>query len=1164
MSRSRVAALPSSILSRLPCLPEARGSWLLSEEEQEGMRVTKRGRTGGTVRTPGSSSRWLDHPLILVAAIAAMLLAFGWTFLRNPSISAPTRDPAWYTWRANLLMHDTPGLIAGQWGPFSMFSGGYRVSVPLFGAMLVRVTGIDLYTFSAFMMIGIPILAGLALAAFGYRVHGERLLFLLVLFATAALFMTPPYVGYLDNITVLYILSATLAFIPPSKASWGARSALFLLGIAAAYTHPTTCVIFGVSLLAVLAVHLVTSRFSLGSTLRADGHYLLSIGAGMTLGLASWLVGPWGVKGSLSNAALPPPYTQAVFEQRLSQWVGSLQPMITLPLILLAIGWVVWRARKDRAPASQFGTVSGMWLIPLLGTLGWIAGKAYPYYRFMNASAALFPLVGLGAFVAVRWLLGHVGAAKLVAWVGVVAIIGALAFVWVRGREASQWANPDNQWIDQPTRTALAAASALVEHEPGRPIVFILDFGDTYQAYGWAKTFTNVSRAGLPGDAIERDFSYFGSVEDFLADRPTVLTDPVYNKMSRGFYDELQLGLKEYPEPPVVFLMRQFNGSTENTALLDQNPPPDGLVKISSDIAVVTGPDLATPSSEAMEAAKQAEARTADLYANHPGVFGNLGHTLRVLFGLALLIVLPGLVALRWFDLEDDVWIRIALIPALSFALVVFAGILVISVTRSALSTTHAWMTLGLAVAIAGALAMLRTRLLAALDSFGSFFDKMFSVFSNRSFSALMGTQFLAQAADGMVQASLAKSIAFSGEKGFDVTTAPSTRYLLVVVLALYVPYTLVSPFVGAFIDRYDRKLLLIRSNLFRAAVVGVVALGLAAVGDRLPDVVLILAILVALACTRILLAIKSAGLPAVVKGKDLLQANGLSQAGGAIFQVMGGGVALVGTALAPSWIVALFGGGVYVVAALVARRVERLEYERRTSRFVDEVKRVFRDIATGLREVFSRPAAALGLSSFQALRMEFFGFVALVFALQARNLLSGANSDKVVVAIAGVAGAVGAAIGMVLAQKLKDRVPPYKLLAAAMTALGLGVVLFGGVPTLTGYSAITFTGALGFFLGKISADTIMQQALPDGFRGRGFSLFDIAYNLGWIVPALVLALVWNEDRVRLILITSGVVFLVVAALIYVWATRIKGQLSRQDDLLDAPQPVATLTDEEP
>ena len=34
----------------------------------------------------------------------------------------------------------------------------------------------------------------------------------------------------------------------------------------------------------------------------------------------------------------------------------------------------------------------------------------------------------------------------------------------------------------------------------------------------------------------------------------------------------------------------------------------------------------------------------------------------------------------------------------------------------------------------------------------------------------------------------------------------PSADYLLTVVLALYVPYTLVSPFVGVFIDRFPRR----------------------------------------------------------------------------------------------------------------------------------------------------------------------------------------------------------------------------------------------------------------------------------------------------------------------------------------------------------------------
>ena len=100
----------------------------------------------------------------------------------------------------------------------------------------------------------------------------------------------------------------------------------------------------------------------------------------------------------------------------------------------------------------------------------------------------------------------------------------------------------------------------------------------------------------------------------------------------------------------------------------------------------------------------------------------------------------------------------------------------------------------------------------------------MFSVFSNRAYATLVGVQFLVQAGQGVIQGAFAKSIAFGGEKGFDVTVVPSAQYLLKVVLALYVPYTLVSPFIGVVIDRFERRKILSLSNIITAIVVTVVA----------------------------------------------------------------------------------------------------------------------------------------------------------------------------------------------------------------------------------------------------------------------------------------------------------------------------------------------------
>jgi sugar phosphate permease len=121
------------------------------------------------------------------------------------------------------------------------------------------------------------------------------------------------------------------------------------------------------------------------------------------------------------------------------------------------------------------------------------------------------------------------------------------------------------------------------------------------------------------------------------------------------------------------------------------------------------------------------------------------------------------------------------------------------------------------------------------------------------------------------------------------------------------------------------------------------------------------------------------------------------------------------------------------------------------------------------------------------------------------------------------------------------------------MALLGAGSLIFGSLVSLAGFAALLFVGFFAFFLGKISADTIVQQSMPDDFRGRAFALFDIAYNLGFIVPALILSFIWVEGdagRTRVILMASGAVFLFLTGLIAAWSRRIRDQLAPQDDIL--------------
>lgn len=324
-------------------------------------------------------------------------------------------------------------------------------------------------------------------------------------------------------------------------------------------------------------------------------------------------------------------------------------------------------------------------------------------------------------------------------------------------------------------------------------------------------------------------------------------------------------------------------------------------------------------------------------------------------------------------------------------------------------------------------------------------------------------------------------------------------------------------------------------ANLLRGALVGLVALvGLAVGFDDIGSGPLIGALLLSLACTRVTLAIKSAGLPNVLQGRELLKGNATAQAGSAIFQLAGAAFALVGTAVIDAAPVVLVGAIVYLAGALFARRVTNLEHERDTTTWREDLRRLGRDIVEGLGEVRRRPGASFGVFSFAWLRLQW-SFVALSAALVAREVLGG--ESKTPLYIAAGTGAIGAVLGFLTAQGMRKRVAPARLLVSALFAAGLGTLAFAALGGTTGLAVVSFVTALAYFVGKVSVDTIVQRALPDRFRGRGFALFDIALNAGWIVSAFVLWLGW-ERSADAVLWAGGVAFVAVAALVTAWARR--------------------------
>lgn len=406
-------------------------------------------------------------------------------------------------------------------------------------------------------------------------------------------------------------------------------------------------------------------------------------------------------------------------------------------------------------------------------------------------------------------------------------------------------------------------------------------------------------------------------------------------------------------------------------------------------------------------------------------------------------------------------------------------------------------------------------------------------VFRSRDFGFLMGAQFFAQAGDGVVQAALAKLIVFGGQRGFNLEGARSPDELLRIALLVFVPYTILSPFLGVVIDRWDRRRLLFLANGLRTAVIALIAVvGTTSVGD----IPLFLAFLLTLTSTRIVLATKAAALPAALGRSSLVEANAVSQLGGALFQLGGAGVAFVAAEFLSTDPIALFGAMVYGIGAGFALLIGRAGEARVPLTFLQEVGRVLANIVAGLREVARTPKAGAAITTYFWLRLLWsFSLVGIGFV--ARDLL--ADDDFQVLLLTGGAGAAGAALGFVLAHRLHERVrTTASLVMSASVVAGSAVALLGSVELRSALALLTFFLGFGFFLAKISLDSLVQESLGDGFRGRAFALYDIAYNAAWVIAAAAMKLWWSPSTQGSLIAGMGVVFLIGLGAIGMWFRR--------------------------
>ena len=409
-------------------------------------------------------------------------------------------------------------------------------------------------------------------------------------------------------------------------------------------------------------------------------------------------------------------------------------------------------------------------------------------------------------------------------------------------------------------------------------------------------------------------------------------------------------------------------------------------------------------------------------------------------------------------------------------------------------------------------------------------------------FRRLTGTRLLSQLGDGMFQAGLATLLFF------DPTQAATASDIALGFVVFFAPFTIVGPFVGPFIDRWQRQRIILVGNLARLVLAGL--LGCLMVVDG-PDAWIYVVAVLTLSINRFLLAAMTAAIPRVVSDDDLLTANALLPTLGTLSALVGGGVGLAVTFVAPGLegkenlqsLAALSLAGITFglsswASTLIKRRELGPAYPLDPRQLHEHVADLVRGLRSGAAYLARRVTPLHALLIMAAHRF-LYGLLFVASILISRSILASPGDDGldefgVVVAFA----AVGFGLAAVLTPALKPRVSRHSwvVLCLLVGAAGQGLVAFSS----SAWALLTAAGVLSFAVqgGKIAIDTIVQRDTDDGVRGRAFTLYDMAYNVALIASAGVCALVLPDDGYSVVVMGATAAAYPLLALAYGLAPR--------------------------
>jgi MFS family permease len=386
------------------------------------------------------------------------------------------------------------------------------------------------------------------------------------------------------------------------------------------------------------------------------------------------------------------------------------------------------------------------------------------------------------------------------------------------------------------------------------------------------------------------------------------------------------------------------------------------------------------------------------------------------------------------------------------------------------------------------------------------------------------------QLTDGLFQSALASFVLFSPER------APNAISAALAFAVVLLPYSLIGPYVGIFLDRFSRQRIIRNCNYLRAANLLIIAW---LVNSSSTGIVLTLFVLFAFGVNRLILSGLSAGLPLLVKKEELIAANALAVTGGTIWVVIGGGIGIgIKNLLSQNTdadfadaVVILIAAVGFLTAALACFRLNKYEIGP-TEHEVASESRGYKEVLEGLMILRSHSDTLRGILSVGIQRGGITALTLMALLLERNSFNDPADPDAglagfgMALAIAGIGIGLGAIIS------------PYGVIKFGRHRW-MRLLMFLCIPPLLIYAAgineISMIGS-AFLVGlcgqgiKVTNDALVQSKITDEYRGRVFAFYDVAVNAGIVTGAIGAALILPDNGVTAYLPITIALFYLFAA----------------------------------